>query len=232
MAQIVYSPLETSKAHERRVKEGFFEKYVGGLGLDVGCGYDPICGAFAPERLDREFFEAFSDFSDLSQYIAEAGPNDPDGYGALYGEMPLLWDMCHGNGDAHELAGIPPETFDYVHSSHLLEHLEDPVRFLRRAFEVLKPGGYLLLLVPHRDRYENKRLLPSNWNGDHKSYWLPEEHDPPHTWGLLQVLKLAAGVSTEWNLQYIRVCDEGWTKPPEGQHAGGEYSIEAVVRKL
>jgi SAM-dependent methyltransferase len=218
MAQIIYSPLETSKAHERRIREGFFKKYTNGVGLDVGCGHDPIHAPSFAQPGDLLEWPGFGLW--VTQSIMKGS------------KFVVPWDMCHGDGDAHELALIQPETFDYVHSSHLLEHLEDPVRFLRRAFEVLKPGGYLLLLVPHRDRYENKRLLPSNWNGDHKSYWLPEEHDPPHTWGLLQVLKLAAGVSTEWNLQYIRVCDEGWTKPPEGQHAGGEYSIEAVVRKL
>jgi SAM-dependent methyltransferase len=221
MAQIIYSPLETSKAHERRVREGFFDKYVHGVGLDVGCGHDPLNAAFHCEA---------GDLLELPGWPTRP-ENNPYGANAY----PVPWDMCHGDGDAHELAGIPLETFDYVHSSHLLEHLEDPVRFLRRAFEVLKPGGFLLLLVPHRDRYENRRLLPSRWNGDHKSFWLPEEHDPPHTWGLRQVLEMALpwkNGNPAWEIEYVKTCDEGWTKPPEGVHAGGEYSIEAVVRKL
>jgi SAM-dependent methyltransferase len=230
MAQIVYSPLETSKAHARRFREGFFQKYVHGVGLDVGCGHDPLS---AP---------CYYEGGELLEFKGWPHVEPPTVPGVR--RLPTPWDMCHGDGDAHLLAGIPPGTFDYVHSSHLLEHLEDPVRFLRRAFEVLKPGGFLLLLVPHRDRYENRRLLPSRWNGDHKSFWLPEEHDPPHTWGLKQVLELALledeiGTCGECyepsktaRIEYVKTCDEGWEKPPEGQHAGGEYSIEAVVRKL
>lgn len=224
MAQIIYSPLETSKAHGRRIREGFFEKYVvphyaGGRGLDVGAGHDPL---------------GMADIGDIQPRM-EFGRDTLETYLEVGNAFAWPWDACHGDGDAHELAGIPPETFDYVHSSHLLEHLEDPVAFLRRAFEVLKPGGFLLLLVPHRDRYENRRLLPSRWNGDHKSFWLPEEHDPPHTWGLTQVLEIALPIALlngNARIEYVETCDEGWTKPPEGFHAGGEYSIEAVVKKL
>lgn len=223
MAEIIYSPVETAKAHERRVKEGFFEKYVDGFGLDIGCGYDPLNAARSAEP--GQFF----DFPlDVREYLKAGGKI---GYAPT--AIPLGWDMCHGHGDAHLLEGIPNNTFDYVHSSHLLEHLEDPVAFLRRAFEVLKPGGFLLLLVPHRDRYENRRLLPSRWNEDHKSFWLPEDHDPPHTWSLKHVLRLAGFEhGRNASVEYVKTCDEGWTKPPEGVHAGGEYSIEAVVRKL
>lgn len=216
--------LETWKAHGRRYEAGFFDKYCQGLGLDVGCSADPL----SPDDYDSPTNQRpLGSESDLPTWRERQRDKT---------KKLVIWDKDFGHGDAHDLAGIPNETFDYVHASHLLEHLEDPIRFLRRAFEVLKPGGYLLLLVPHRDRYENKRLLPSRWNEDHKSFWLPEEHDPPHTWGLRQVLLQAFdGMplgAPEPHIQYIKVCDEGWTKPPEGQHAGGEYSIEAVIKKL
>jgi len=29
---------ETRKAHKRRVKEGFYRKYINGQGIDIGCG--------------------------------------------------------------------------------------------------------------------------------------------------------------------------------------------------
>lgn len=35
-------------------------------------------------------------------------------------------------------------TFDVVHTSHVFEHLEDPLKAAREAFRVLKPGGYFL----------------------------------------------------------------------------------------
>jgi SAM-dependent methyltransferase len=41
--------------------------------------------------------------------------------------------------------------FDYIVSSHNIEHIPDPIRFLHGCKTVLKPGGYLSLAVPdHR----------------------------------------------------------------------------------
>ncbi|MCK5493508.1 MAG: hypothetical protein KAJ14_10400, partial [Candidatus Omnitrophica bacterium] len=37
-----FVPGETTKAHSRRVREGFFEKYCVGRGLDIGFGSDLI----------------------------------------------------------------------------------------------------------------------------------------------------------------------------------------------
>lgn len=33
---------ETAKAHARRLREGFFQKYLSGVGIDIGCGDDPV----------------------------------------------------------------------------------------------------------------------------------------------------------------------------------------------
>jgi len=41
-------------------------------------------------------------------------------------------------------------TFDYIVSSHNLEHLPDPIRFLQGCEKVLKPGGMLSLALPDR----------------------------------------------------------------------------------
>jgi SAM-dependent methyltransferase len=40
---------------------------------------------------------------------------------------------------------IESNTFDIVLSTQVLEHVEDPVKYLSEAFRVLKPGGKLLL---------------------------------------------------------------------------------------
>lgn len=49
------------------------------------------------------------------------------------------------------------ETFDYVISSEVLEHLPDDAPAAREMFRVLKPGGTAIVTVPHR-RY------PFNWD--------------------------------------------------------------------
>lgn len=34
--------METTKARMRRIKEGFFKKFIHGHGIDIGCGIDPL----------------------------------------------------------------------------------------------------------------------------------------------------------------------------------------------
>lgn len=82
----------------------------------------------------------------------------------LMGDM-RLWDV--GDGDAQFMAGVADETFDFVHSSHCLEHLHDPVIGLTNWFRILKPGGHLVVMIPDEDLYE-QGVFPSRSNADHK----------------------------------------------------------------
>ncbi len=45
------------------------------------------------------------------------------------------------------------ETFDLVFSTHVWEHVESPIDFLREARRVLRPGGRYLSLTPNRRHY-------------------------------------------------------------------------------
>lgn len=77
------------------------------------------------------------------------------------------WDLP--DGDATVLPGIEPESFDFVYSSHCLEHLHAPATALRRWWEVLRPGGYLIVVVPDFAMYERGQW-PSRQDG-HLSRW-------------------------------------------------------------
>ena len=96
------------------------------------------------------------------------GGSDPLG---LYVELfPRLkgvrvWDK--DDGDAQSLEGIEEASFDFVHSSHCLEHLEIPMDGIKSWFRAVKEGGYLIVTVPDEDMYEQGHF-PSTWNGDHK----------------------------------------------------------------
>ncbi|WP_158601732.1 class I SAM-dependent methyltransferase [Solilutibacter pythonis] len=48
-----------------------------------------------------------------------------------------------------DFAGKLPGTFDAVVALELIEHLENPHHFLRQCFDMLKPGGVLLLSTPN-----------------------------------------------------------------------------------
>jgi SAM-dependent methyltransferase len=75
------------------------------------------------------------------------------------------WDV--NNGDAQYLKSVPDNYYDFVHSSHCLEHLHDPYIGLQNWWRVLKPGGYMIVMIPDEDLYE-QGFFPSKFNGDHK----------------------------------------------------------------
>jgi len=45
------------------------------------------------------------------------------------------------------------DTFDVAFSIYVLEHIEEPERFVREMGRVLRPGGYFLSLTPNRYHY-------------------------------------------------------------------------------
>lgn len=89
----------------------------------------------------------------------------------LYAEFfPLMesvrtWDW--EDGDAQFLEGVGEGIFDFVHSSHCLEHLVDPAVGLLNWFRAVREGGYLVVTVPDEDLYE-QGVFPSTFNRDHK----------------------------------------------------------------
>ena len=73
----------------------------------------------------------------VGQGVDIGGKPDPL---ALYSEFfPLLknvrvWDL--EDGDAQFMAGVPDNSLDFVHSSHCLEHLNDPTEGLRNWLRI------------------------------------------------------------------------------------------------
>lgn len=75
------------------------------------------------------------------------------------------WDKAQG--DAQYLNGVKDATYDWVYSSHCLEHMVNVVEALGNWLRVLKPGGYLQVVVPDYTLYEQLNW-PSRYNSDHK----------------------------------------------------------------
>lgn len=93
------------------------------------------------------------------------------------------FDMPHG--DAAQIASLRPnDHYDTVHSSHCLEHMPDPVAAIHQWWKLVKPGGYLIVVVPDENLYE-QGFWPSRFNSDHKATfrlggtqsWSPVSHD-------------------------------------------------------
>ena len=65
------------------------------------------------------------------------------------------------------------ESVDAVFSSHLLEHIEDYRAALHEWWSLIKPGGHLVLYLPHKDFYPN--IGQPGGNPDHKHDFRPHE---------------------------------------------------------
>lgn len=51
--------------------------------------------------------------------------------------------------DATDLRGVPPDAYDFLLSSHTLEHTANPIKALGEFRRVLKVGGVLSMVLPH-----------------------------------------------------------------------------------
>lgn len=176
---------ETFKAHDRRLREGFFDKYCKGEGLDIGYGADIIVPGCSG------------------------------------------WDLRHG--DAQYLDGIEDESFDFVYSSHCLEHMSDVRIALKNWFRVVRKGGFLILAIPHRDLYEKKDRLPSRWNTDHKHMFLIGKEEAPDTLDIIKEIKESID---GYDIKYVKACDENHTITDPLVHSDGEYQIEIVIQRI
>jgi SAM-dependent methyltransferase len=72
------------------------------------------------------------------------------------------------DGDANVITRHVHEQFDFVYSSHCLEHMHDPRKTILEWWKLVKPGGHLFFIVPDEDLYE-QGVFPSRFNPDHKA---------------------------------------------------------------
>lgn len=88
------------------------------------------------------------------------------------------------DGDANCITQHVHDEFDYVYSSHCLEHMHDPKAAIQEWWKLVRPGGHLIFAVPDEDLYE-QGVFPSRFNPDHKATftiskgqsWSPVSHN-------------------------------------------------------
>jgi SAM-dependent methyltransferase len=142
-----------------------------------------------------------------------------------------VWDW--EDGDAQQLAGLAPESLDFVHSSHCLEHLVDPREGLASWFGAIKPGGFLIVTVPDEDLYE-QGVFPSTHNRDHKWTFTMLK---ARSWSdrSLNVLELLSNLGPAADVEKVALLNSTfrYDLPRFDQTLTpiGECGIEFVVRK-
>jgi SAM-dependent methyltransferase len=170
----------------------------------------------------------------VGQGVDIGGKPDPlDMYQPLFEQMTAVrtWDL--EDGDAQYMEGIADGHFDFVHSSHCLEHLVDPRMGLQTWLRVVRDGGFLVVMVPDEDLYE-QGVFPSTYNRDHKWTFTIHKHS---SWcnRSLNVLDLVRDLGPAAELVRVEQLSSMYRfdLPRIDQTMGpvAECGIEFVVRK-
>ncbi len=88
---------------------------------------------------------------------------------------------------------LEPGSFDLILAAHVIEHVDDPERFARRASELLAPGGVFVVHTPNWESADARRFR-GHWGGNHF----------PRHWTLYDEATLAAlAQSSELELERV-----------------------------
>lgn len=139
------------------------------------------------------------------------------------------YDRELGHRDAQFLPEIEDASFDFVQSSHCLEHMVNLRSTLTNWLRVIKPGGFIICTIPEEFYYESGRW-PSRYNPDHKHSFSMREIPVINS----SVNIVAALWKSPVDIEHITLLSECWAveKLGEDQTLGeAECAIEFVVRK-
>lgn len=107
--------------------------------LDVGCGagvsLNAMREAFGMTGMGIDYSEGAASLTRARGFVAEACRFE---------------DFTPGE-----------QRFDLIHSSHVIEHVEKPLDFMRKSFEILDSGGICAFFTPNIDTWE------ADWFGRH-----------------------------------------------------------------
>lgn len=122
---------------------------------------------------DGDLYPSFLRDGNAMQYISPIAQKFCLGRGVDVGcgPWPLPGAIPIEMRDGGDAMNLPLESFDYVASSHCLEHLVDPIAALEHWRDRLRPGGCLFIYLPHPDQ---KYWRPSRCR-KHLHSWKPEE---------------------------------------------------------
>lgn len=132
-------------------------------------------------------------------------------------------DLNYPNYDGINLP-FQDEEFDYLYSSHCLEHVKDINQVLKEWYRVVKTDGYLVIITPHQYLYERRINKPSKWNGDHNYFFSPGK--------LLTHIEEALEPNS-YRVRLLEDGDENYNySVPLSSHPDGQYEITTVLQKI
>jgi SAM-dependent methyltransferase len=175
--------------------------YTKGIGIDIGCGLNKIhSGAIG---IDSQLSE--------NDYGYPLGANIKCEKQEEY--LPLPWFVN--------------ESLDFVFASHSLEHFSDPQKWIEEVHRVLKPNGYLILILPNMNIYPITGS--SGANRDHQinyyPHMLPQVINPLGKWDTVQLDTLHV------RLNNVELTERDRKIAAHYGHKTLNFSFDAVFRK-
>ena len=110
------------------------------LGLEIGPYVNPL--APKSEGYNVKILDVFDQETLLSR-----ASKDPYLSNAAIDRIESVDFVC-GASEIGELVSLAGNELDYILSSHNLEHIPDPIRFLKGCLKILKPDGVLSMALP------------------------------------------------------------------------------------
>jgi ubiquinone/menaquinone biosynthesis C-methylase UbiE len=109
---------------------------------------------------------------------------------------------------------VSDESYDFVVSSHVLEHFPDPIKALKEWHRIIKKGGYIFMIIPHKERTFDRNqertnpeeLLERHDTGKypepssksrHYSYWITED-----------MIELIKSIKLDWQVVDFQDVDD------------------------
>ena len=159
-----------------RISRVLFKLDRRGRGLEIGPSINPV----APKR--EGYRVEIVDYLDrdglVDKFVREGG-------GHMYGLVPDLAariqqieevDYVWTGQPLSQLIG-QERCYDWIVASHVIEHLPNPMQFLRECFLLLAPQGALSLVIPDR-RYCFDCVTPLTTTGDWLDAWYERRSKP------------------------------------------------------
>lgn len=127
-------------------------QYMNGIGLEIGAYHHPWPRSPASKTL-------YADRRSRQELIA-LGERDPNLQNTDLTKIPETDYLT----DANTLDGVPHERFDYVASSHVLEHCYNPIGAIHNWLRRCVPGGNVIMAVPEKTQTFDRDRPLTTWD--------------------------------------------------------------------
>ena len=142
------------------------------------------------------------------------------------------WDLV--DGDAEFMRKVQDNNYDFVHSSHCLEHMIDPYQALENWIRICKPNGHLIIVVPDEDLYEQK-VWPSTYNDTHRHSFTINKKT---SWSSnsVNLFELLSKISDKIEIKKIELLDATYRhmeqRIDQTRYSFADSAIEIILKKL